>query len=445
MTTQTIALFVIFGLFFAGGVNAGAEHNVSGYAWSENIGWISFNSINCDTDQNGFIDSGDCDGDNATISVINYGVNIDQTTGKFSGYAWSENIGWISFERSDTGVPPLDDPCPDGACTAKIDNVGNLGISDVNIIGWAKVLAHDGGWDGWIRFDHGKENEVSISSNGDFYGWAWSDMVVGWISFNSSDTDSTILYKGEFQHFNQPPSANNLSVIQLNYCDVFSPTAILSWSFADPDIGFGDTQSAYQIQVDNNSDFSSLEIDTGKVLSSSNSRTTSSGDLDYNATYYWRLKVWDSFDAFSFDWIYPPSPIGFPTIKPGTPFSAPVHAYPYPDFTHSPANPPVGATVNFTDNSKCYSAPSNTEYDCKNGGAIQYAWDFDYIVTEGFTEDSNVKGNVTTSFDGAKDSYDVRLKIIDNSFSPSKFCVRGGDGPVKIKSIRLPKWKEVSP
>ncbi|MCD6085922.1 PKD domain-containing protein [bacterium] len=161
------------------------EKDVFGFAWSENIGWISFNSAS--------------DG-----SPIDYGVKIDTSTGNLSGYAWSENIDWISFNRSDTGSPPLDDQCPSGTCIAKVDDPGNLKITNVKIKGWARALAacdsvpctssgpcsNCGGWDGWIRFDHGQVNEVYIDPSGDFYGWAWADEVIGWISFNSRNCDS---------------------------------------------------------------------------------------------------------------------------------------------------------------------------------------------------------------------------------------------------------------
>ena len=32
------------------------------------------------------------------LGAVDYGVEIDPNTGKFSGYAWGENIGWINFE-----------------------------------------------------------------------------------------------------------------------------------------------------------------------------------------------------------------------------------------------------------------------------------------------------------------------------------------------------------
>src|SRR3989338_509710 len=81
------AFFVFFGERLEK-VEAGSNDNVFGWAWSENIGWISFNN----TSGGGAVD---------------YGVNVDTTTGIFSGYAWSENIGWISFERAVAGAHPL--------------------------------------------------------------------------------------------------------------------------------------------------------------------------------------------------------------------------------------------------------------------------------------------------------------------------------------------------
>ncbi len=47
---------------------------LSGYAWSENVGWINFDSTNGQ-------------------------VTIDTTTLKFNGYAWAENVGWVHFQN----------------------------------------------------------------------------------------------------------------------------------------------------------------------------------------------------------------------------------------------------------------------------------------------------------------------------------------------------------
>ncbi|MFA5099041.1 MAG: type II secretion system protein [Candidatus Paceibacterota bacterium] len=61
--------------------------DLSGYAWNDFIGWISFNCS----------DLGVC-------GSFNYKVNVNLTTGAFTGYAWNDVIGWISFNCSDMGV-----------------------------------------------------------------------------------------------------------------------------------------------------------------------------------------------------------------------------------------------------------------------------------------------------------------------------------------------------
>jgi hypothetical protein len=56
------------------------QGSLSGYAWNDTIGWISFNCYN----------HGNC------VSS-NYSVTVNPNTGDFTGYAWNDTIGWISF------------------------------------------------------------------------------------------------------------------------------------------------------------------------------------------------------------------------------------------------------------------------------------------------------------------------------------------------------------
>jgi len=173
-----IILLVIFIFYSVGIINAGVTDNLSGWAWSENIGWISFNN----TTGGGGTD---------------YGVNIGGG-GVFSGYAWSENIGWITFEEGELIG------CPTPPCRASLD----FGTREVS--GWAKALANGGGWDGWIRLRDATNYGVSWNpSTQEMEGWAWSDMVIGWISFNCNNPESgdvclTSDYKVEYG--NLPPS-----------------------------------------------------------------------------------------------------------------------------------------------------------------------------------------------------------------------------------------------
>jgi hypothetical protein len=58
-------------------------NNLSGWAWNDEIGWISFSS---------------------GTSTPAYGVNVDTENGMFTGYAWNDIVGWISFNCDDVDL-----------------------------------------------------------------------------------------------------------------------------------------------------------------------------------------------------------------------------------------------------------------------------------------------------------------------------------------------------
>ncbi len=149
---------------------AGSSDNVSGWAWSEHIGWISLNSTN-------------------QASAINYGVNINPADGNFTGWAWSERVGWLSFQPTDVVG------CPGGgSCQAR------LNFSTNQVIGWARFLAGSGasGWDGWVSLNCvnqawcGTSNYKVTRSSSSLTGWAWGGVVVGWIQFSGSTFTSQL-------------------------------------------------------------------------------------------------------------------------------------------------------------------------------------------------------------------------------------------------------------
>lgn len=143
---------------------AASPFQVTGYAWSETIGWIQFNGAT-------------------------HNVQIDASK-NMSGFAWSENIGWVQFGGL-TG-------CPAGTCNARVitDPGGGSGYE---LAGWARALAYNdpqaGGWDGWISLNCINNNScgtsdyaIRISSNGTVdstNSFGWGDMVVGWTDFGS--------------------------------------------------------------------------------------------------------------------------------------------------------------------------------------------------------------------------------------------------------------------
>ncbi len=165
-------------------VNGSATDKISGWAWSDNVGWIS---LNC-TD--------------VSCSSSNYGVTVNLSTGNFSGYAWSEIVGWINFAPT-SGFPeaPLYGACVDSPSpiTAEACN----GIGNYRVAGWARVVACEtpgacNGWDGWIKLGEADGSwgtstgtQVKINSSTlELEGWAWGSDVIGWISFNCANTNS---------------------------------------------------------------------------------------------------------------------------------------------------------------------------------------------------------------------------------------------------------------
>jgi hypothetical protein len=214
---SVLVLFAFFISYYAnipqGVVSEAAQtsNDLSGYAWSDNIGWISFKGTN-------------------------YGVSFTQSTGNMSGYAWSDNIGWISFNASDVAG------CPAAPCSPSIHN--GTGV----VTGWAKALSASGGWDGWIQLSGSWSPSVSFSSNV-ASGYSWGSDVVGWVSWSGVGYSVTKLvcengannppacttYDPCENGANNPPTcttydpcangANNPPT-----CTVFTPTATLSAS-----------------------------------------------------------------------------------------------------------------------------------------------------------------------------------------------------------------------
>jgi len=430
----TIFLILIFSL--GEQAKAGTGDNVSGWAWSENIGWIRFN--NCDLS----VDPPVCD-------PTDYGVNVDLGTGVFSStsYAWSENIGWIWLTPTD--IPPGETV----ANPAKLD-VGGGECGGLNqVCGWARACAgaanpdctggtnpESGGWDGWIKLrgqtteatptDYGVSLNTALSPK-EFEGWAWSDMVIGWMSFNCSNQGVCLTSDYSVFIVNQPPSITFPPDAVINpsppsgYCGFSSSPITLNWTFSDP----GDTQSAYQVQVDNNSDFSSPEVDSLKVFPSASTSYAPSGLL-FNTTYYWRVTVWDSADLPS-GWATGPS---FTTnLRP-----------PLADFTWAPPSPSVGEIIQFCSRNDGVACLTDETTFYGTLGTESWAWDFendgiDDCSGPPLTGDCGTgdEQNPTHSYSIAGD-YTVRLTATDDNGS----CFVAQD---LIGLSSLPEWKEIAP
>jgi len=186
-------IFLVTTSFDISDVSADAAESARGWLWggteevdggteedATGLGWISLNSLNCDADSNGQSDGASgCPASGETVS--DYGVFVPDSDGDLNGYAWSENVGWISFQSSDLVG------CPQAPCLA-------YRLSD-EIYGWARVLSirdadffgNAGGYDGWIKLHSTSSDSVSYGLTIDtsatpdtINGYMWTDEF-GWI------------------------------------------------------------------------------------------------------------------------------------------------------------------------------------------------------------------------------------------------------------------------
>lgn len=190
------ALLVFVGILWIGFFgDVFAEHTeqfkAQGYAYGSidmdqdnntetGIGYLSFG---CESDTGSA-----CEATATDNFPTGYGVRINtdvnsEDYGKFFGYAWSSNYGWVSFYHNDAAV------CGGGIAlqdtTTFIHTPGQTQILKGN----ARVLNYDDSeWNGCISFSDGDSYGVkaeSLASNDlKLSGWAWGSQLIGWVSFD---------------------------------------------------------------------------------------------------------------------------------------------------------------------------------------------------------------------------------------------------------------------
>jgi len=278
---------------------------------------------------------------------------------------------------------------------------------------------------------------------------------------------------------NTAPTATNLSATtQGSFCCGVTgyPPVILQWQYYDDD---GNDQSDYQVQIATDSDFDNIVYNfkcsdhSGTCNPISPSPSTVSHNpttLVWAATYYWRVKVWDSQGAQS---DCPPFPEGWcyaggdPTLSTFTTIS---HPYPYVDFDWSPQFPTKDVVVQFcsvfeeicttpcglpctcgmtticsdtapsyNSRSICYKGIGNTDYNYCNistyGGT--FLWTIDPVTSGTFAEGTNAN------------SFNPKIKFTGTTVTLSITDASGYGSCSETKTIEialpLPKWKEIKP
>jgi len=137
-----IVLFLVCIVFFISADSwAGSKHKIAGWAWSENIGWLSLNCYSYD---------------NCHTASYSYGVDYDRNTKTVFGTGWSEHGGWICFGKT---------------CKTefKMNKTPVNSSPEVNIVG-ESLLSGWAGWpvlddDGWLKL----LGPIAQGAQGPFY------------------------------------------------------------------------------------------------------------------------------------------------------------------------------------------------------------------------------------------------------------------------------------
>lgn len=451
-----IIIFLAIGFLVVKKTKAAPGDNVFGWAWSENIGWISFNCYN----DYGLGMEGHCiaDGYNS-----DYGVHIDPATGNFSGYAWAgggedtyfgtpaATIGWIKLDP----VGPYPE-APNWPACLDLPDAGQIcdGEGDNTVSGWARAYRAIepegqtlGGWTGWIKLKGIADDsspyglQLDIISE-EFQNWAWGGggtnekaAVIGWISFNCANRGvcgAATVEGGPSDYkvtstLNESPNQPGSLSETWDYCDFggvqvvnTNTSIILNWQYSDSE---GDFQTAYEIWVDDNINFPDPKFNNlveHTPLSGPDFSYTlylaadEEGDwlaqLAWGAAYYWKVRVRDEEGGWS-DWSVTDS------------FTMPAHAYPKPDFSWIPLSPIPGEPVAFTNETTFYNGESS------------YSWTFQDGDPDTFIE----KDPPPVTFSPAGDKQ-VTLTATDSagySCPPREYTI--------IVSFHLPTWREITP
>jgi len=397
-----------------------------------------------------------------------FGVSID-TAGQFSGYAWSDAVGWIYFGPDDdltaqgygniasAGAPS------DPKIWAKWSQVVDQPDS---VTGWANILAL--GADGWIKMSDASVGTwvgkgVSIQSSGDFTGWAWNSGAggtagIGWISFNAKTCDiegfgpngfldtacggdnvstpmpsflvTTTLGTG-------PNTAPTLTSLEAPHWSIsqartgIALRALLSWNYFDNE---GDPEDYYQVIVKKASD-DSIIYDSTKTASSGMAvlqveiNKAKAPLFDYGTAYKWWVTVWDTKGASTTAQYDTLSAQDTPAeVDDGNPltFTTFTHEFPKAYFDWTPKKPSAGQNVVFDGR---ISIPDT-------GLNLSYFWDFINIIPASATG-----ATTTATVDKSGTSTIITLTITDDgtpNYSNSTTTNFTG-------KLKLPSWTEQKP
>ncbi len=170
-----LLFFFYGGSLFAGPLTANVYNGTSAdpttATWGPNFGWVSLNSCNNSPD-------GPC-------NAPGFGVNLDVNSGLLTGQGWSNNLGWISFDSGYTAVCGSEAKLVSNDLTQS--SISFKGWARA-IVAPSTNNPNDY-WNGCISLSELNPNAGSgygvkyQPATGDIVGSAWGSNNIGWLNF----------------------------------------------------------------------------------------------------------------------------------------------------------------------------------------------------------------------------------------------------------------------
>ena len=388
----------------------------------------------------------------------------------FSGDAWNETLGFISFSGNST--PPEDGYGFNSHCPSTCNSSNNCWAcyspTDQKVYGWAQVDSNGN----WLKLNSATTTPVKLQGwdlanpvlpghgvqPGDFVGDASSQL--GWLSFNCESELGGLgncaerdykVYLSDLQIYLL--SAPNWSYSEA--CDSGTALrAVLKWYTSSG------LQAGYEIVVNDSPSFATTTGDyvcwSGVKMSSVATHYTVPAvdpyadpycpSLDYATNYYWWIRLY-----YFEDGEYQPTPwyqygtadnhnglldeqtAGDPDDNIQT-FTTYNHEFPTPFFTWSPFNVLVGSSTDFTSvGSEFYSSGSPTLPQSCYGANCRYQW---------VTNDASALIGSTTGATTSITFFHVATTTVTLSVTDSDNYVCSLSTPLRI-NYGLPIWREV--
>ena len=221
-------------------------------------------------------------GEDHTHNRIGYAVSAD-------GISWTKSGANPVLNLGDSG--DWDDYGVTSPCVLNVSGTFRMFFSGYSGANWNIGYATSDDGVSWTKY----AGNPILKNTGN--GWEAHDVMIPVVYYNSTGyymwytgvNSGGLMKFGLAEGRNRIPNAPSL-IAPSDSSWTTTRKPVFAWTFSDPDPQ--DDQKAYQVQLGNESMFSAVVYDTGKINSSATSHTPSAALPD--GIFYWRARVWDT-------------------------------------------------------------------------------------------------------------------------------------------------------